>query len=131
MKKSFLFGLSLILGLSTSGYAQSFIGKECYFVDAPSDIQATLTFDAQAQRVFGFSGVNRFFGPYNLDASKKEIQLGPLASTMMAGPEEAMTFESDFLKKLNSTTSYFEDDETLILKTPSGDLIFKSVDSAK
>ncbi len=131
MKKTFLLGLGLVLSLNTLGYAQSFAGKEYYYVDVPSDVQATLTFDEEEQRVFGFSGVNRFFGSYKYDEKGKQLQLGPLASTMMAGPEEAMMFESDFLKKLNSTTSYFMDEETLILKTPSGDLIFKSVDSAK
>jgi heat shock protein HslJ len=55
-------------------------------------------------RVAGNSGVNRFSGGYAL-TGPGEIRWSPgMASTRMAGPPEAMTLESSFLKALQACT---------------------------
>ncbi|WP_123370121.1 META domain-containing protein [Cellulomonas sp. PhB150] len=50
-----------------------------------------LTFDGDGQ-VFGMSGVNRVRGTWSVDGDV--LTFGPLASTMMAGPPQAMALES-------------------------------------
>ena len=53
-------------------------------------------------RVNGYSGVNRFMGGYKINGDN--ISIGPLASTMMAGPVEDMVRETYILSVLNSAT---------------------------
>jgi len=64
----------------------------------------TLLFDTTAKRVSGFSGVNRFSGPYTLTGT--QLSFGSLISTRMAGPPDAMNLESDYLKALASVTEW-------------------------
>lgn len=59
-----------------------------------SDI--TITFDSN--KVYGFSGVNRYFGGVQVEGDK--ITISNIASTMMAGPQSKMTEESEYLKTL-------------------------------
>ncbi len=122
MKKAVL-TLGLFLMFNANVSAQPFVGKEFRLTESSANVKATLAFDAQEHRVYGFSGVNRYFGSYQWE--KNELRLGPLASTMMAGPLEAMEFEADYLKKLHSVTSYQLQGDRLILKTPEGDLVFQ------
>lgn len=68
-------------------------GKE--FTLENSDI--TITFDTG--KVYGFSGVNRYFGGVEIQGDK--VTFTNLASTMMAGPEDKMKAESEYLKALN------------------------------
>ncbi|RHA38506.1 META domain-containing protein [Cellulomonas rhizosphaerae] len=49
-----------------------------------------LTFDGDGQ-VYGMSGVNRVRGTWSVEGDV--LTFGPLASTMMAGPPDAMTLE--------------------------------------
>jgi heat shock protein HslJ len=44
-----------------------------------------------------------------------ELSFGPLATTLMAGPEEAMQLEQAFLDALARVTSYSLDGSTLSL----------------
>ena len=50
-----------------------------------------LTFDGDGQ-VYGLGGVNRFRGTWSIDGD--ELTFGPLVSTLMAGPPDAMAIES-------------------------------------
>lgn len=54
----------------------------------------TLKLDAEKRNATGFSGVNRFFGGYELKGEK--LKFGALAGTMMAGPPEEMAVETAF-----------------------------------
>jgi len=49
-----------------------------------------LTFEGDGQ-VFGSGGVNRLRGTWSIDGDS--LTFGPLASTLMAGPQEAMDVE--------------------------------------
>ena len=64
----------------------------------------TIHFDGQSLQVSGNSGINRFGGKYQLDGDK--VEFGPMRSTMMAGPPEAMELEATFLKALSEMTSW-------------------------
>jgi len=56
-----------------------------------------LTFDGDGQ-VYGMSGVNRVRGTFAVDADT--VTFGPMASTMMAGPDDATRVESSLLRAL-------------------------------
>src|SRR5207302_4495540 len=58
----------------------------------------TLRFSPEKKQASGFSGVNRFFGPYEHEGEK--LKFGALAGTRMAGPPEAMALEQEFLAML-------------------------------
>ena len=73
----------------------------------------TLHLDAEKKKASGFSGVNRYFGGYKLDGAK--LKFGQLASTMMAGPPEAMATESTIHAMLASVTGWRIADGALAL----------------
>ena len=78
-----------------------------YLVDGQmKDAPADYPMDAEFQRgmVSGSSGVNTYGGSYTLSGSS--LSVGNLASTMMAGPDEAMQAESAYLKNLEASSSY-------------------------
>ncbi len=69
--------------------------------------------DLEEARVTGSGGVNRLTGHFAL--SGDELRFGPLATTRMAGPENAMQRETAFLAALERVTSYALDGRTLTL----------------
>lgn len=62
---------------------------------------ATITFDNT--KVYGFAGVNRYFGSLKVEGSK--ITIENVASTMMAGPQAKMEQEFKYLKDLAEMNS--------------------------
>jgi len=64
----------------------------------------TIVLDLEEARVAGFAGVNRLMGPFSLD--EETLRFGPLATTLMAGPEDAMATERRFVDALGRVTSY-------------------------
>ena len=58
----------------------------------PDGVEVTAAFEDG--QVSGKGGCNRYMGPYQRDGDR--IALGPLASTMMACPEPAMSVEAGF-----------------------------------
>jgi heat shock protein HslJ len=64
--------------------------------------------------VSGKSGVNNYFGGYT-SSTDGSLAFGPLGSTMMAGPEDLMTLEAEYLAALQSTFGYTIDGDTLTL----------------
>ncbi|MBD8060398.1 META domain-containing protein [Cellulomonas sp. JH27-2] len=67
--------------------------------DIPQDAahQPWLTFDGDGQ-VYGMSGVNRVRGTFVVEG--ETVTFGPMASTMMAGPDDAMRVEAAVLATL-------------------------------
>jgi heat shock protein HslJ len=76
------------------------------------DVGSTIVFGDDG-RVTGDAGVNRFGGSYRIDDD--EIELGPLVSTRMAGPEAAMRQEQDFLAALSGRRRFAIDGEALVI----------------
>ena len=70
----------------------------------PDEIPPHIVLDLEEAHVSGCGGVNRFTGTFAL--SESELRFGPLATTMMAGPERAMWRERTFLEALDRVTSY-------------------------
>ena len=73
----------------------------------PVELEAlapNLSLDLEESRVAGSSGVNRFAGTFVM--SEGELRFGPLVTTRMAGPEDAMRLEQRFLEALARVTFY-------------------------
>ena len=62
----------------------------------------TVGFD-EAGRIFGYSGLNRFFGKVEIKDGKMVVD--PLASTRMGGSREALIREDQYLTLLKIITS--------------------------
>ena len=76
---------------------------------------------AKDGRVGGFGGVNRLMSKLDLEAlTKGEFKLAPVASTMMAGPSEAMTLEQRFTAALNQTRGFALNGDNLTLRAEDG-----------
>ena len=91
------------------------------------DVASTIVFGDDG-RVTGDAGVNRFGGSYRIDGA--EIELGPLVSTRMAGPEAAMRQERDFLAALSGRRPFAIDGEALVLGHGSGQVRLLRSDEA-
>ena len=79
----------------------------------PDERPPHVVLDLEEARVSGSGGVNRITATFAL--SESELRFGPLATTMMAGPEPAMWRERTFLDALGRVTSYSLDGRTLTL----------------
>ena len=75
------------------------------------ELAPSLVLDLEEARVTGSGGVNRLTGHFAL--SGDELRFGTLATTRMAGPENAMRREAAFLAALDRVTSYALDGRTL------------------
>lgn len=74
--------------------------------------------------VSGFAGVNHYRGQATLNAAQRQLVIGPVATTRMAGPEERMRFEGAYLQQLEKVGSYeWKDGDTLVLRTLSGETL--------
>ena len=80
---------------------------------AADELAPSLVLDLEEARVTGSGGVNRLMGQFTL--SGDELRFGPLATTRMAGPDEAMQREAALLAALARVTSYALDGRTLTL----------------
>ncbi len=85
-----------------------------YGASVADDAGMTLTFGDDG-RVSGGASVNRFNGPIEL--SSDAIQIGPFATTRMAGPPEAMERERDYLAALAAMKAIHQigDDKLVVL----------------
>jgi heat shock protein HslJ len=77
------------------------------------ELPRSLALDLEESRVSGWGGVNRLTGTFAL--SENELRFGPLATTRMAGPEDAMRREREFLAALERVTTYDREGRTLTL----------------
>lgn len=63
-----------------------------------------LRFGDEPGHLSGSAGVNRLTGPYTMAGG--QMSFGQLATTRMAGPPEAMEFESAYLESLRSVDAW-------------------------
>jgi heat shock protein HslJ len=78
--------------------------------------RASLTF--ADGMVSGCGGINRMGG--RADIAGDRIRVGPLASTRMAGPPEAMAAEDLLLRALEAARRWAIVDDRLVLRDESG-----------
>ena len=80
---------------------------------AADELAPGLVLDLEEARATGSGGVNRLTGHFAL--SGDELRFGPLTTTRMAGPGDALQREAAFLVALERVTSYSLDGRTLTL----------------
>lgn len=76
--------------------------------------EVTTELTLQDGEATGSGGVNRFNGTYEA-TDDGSISFGPIASTRMAGSEEAMAQESEFFAALDAAETFEFDDGRLVL----------------
>ncbi len=97
-------------------------GREFFIVTDGYNKKASIGF--QGDRVFGFSGINRYFGNYQISGGK--FVFDDFGLTQMAGSEEEMTKELQFLDLLRKNKSIKLSGDTLTLVSTEGiELVFK------
>jgi len=75
----------------------------------------------------GQAPVNRYFG--NIRVENNALKLGPVGSTMMAGPPALMDAEQDFFKALNNISSIDVENGKLIIRGADGmRLVFEKIE---
>jgi heat shock protein HslJ len=100
-----------------------FVGTKWVLVSIEGDVveqherSPWLAFDDEG-RVSGTSGVNRVIGSYEVGGvGGDELRLSGMAGTRMAGPEEAMVLEQQFLAALGTGGTIAVDGDVLTLGT--------------
>ncbi len=86
---------------------------------SPADAAVSSTLSMNDGQATGNAGVNTFNGTYDAP-SDGVLTFGPLASTMMAGPDNAMQQEQAFLTALGDTKKFTTEDGALVLMDDSG-----------
>jgi heat shock protein HslJ len=81
---------------------------------SPADAAVASTLSMNNGQATGNAGVNTFNGSYDAP-SDGVLTFGPLATTMMAGPDNAMQQEQAFLKALADTKKFTTEDGALVL----------------
>ena len=99
-------------------------GREFIIVTDGYNKQVSIGF--KGDRVYGFSGINRYFGNYQISGGK--FVFDDFGLTQMAGSEEEMTKELQFLDLLRKNKSIKLSGDTLTLLSTEGiELVFKKV----
>ena len=123
---TFLAAGALLVGCSSIGTGKNDIKsiekQEFLLTNMYKDANITIAFEGD--RVYGFSGVNRYFGGAKIDG--ENIEVLNVASTMMAGPENRMQAESGYIKLLNESDKIEVKNDSIILLTKDNEkLIFE------
>lgn len=85
----------------------------------PDSVKATAEFTTD--QISGSSGCNRFSGGYTTDGNT--IDIGPLASTLMACVGEAMAVEADYLARLDEAATFSIGDGTMTMSDKDGQVV--------
>ena len=97
-------------------------GREFMIVTDGYNKQVSIGF--QGDRVYGFSGINRYFGDYQVSGGK--LVFGEFGLTRMGGSQDEMTKELQFLDLLKNNKSVKLSGGTLTLISNEGiELVFK------
>ncbi len=110
---------------STSVFAslkEQLNGREFVIVTEGYNKKTSIGF--QGDRVYGFSGINRYFGDYQVSGGK--LVFGEFGLTRMGGSQDEMTKELQFLDLLKNNKSVKLSGGTLTLISNEGiELVFK------
>lgn len=102
------------LGLDQTSWTLTGWGEQ-----AAVPTSVTITADFADGKLYGTSGVNRYNCSVTTDGPGV-VSFGPVMSTMMAGPEEAMTAEQVFVRRLEAATGYRLGEAQLVLTDAAG-----------
>lgn len=102
-------------------------GREFIIVTEGYNSKTSIGF--KGDRVYGFSGINRYFGTYQVSGGK--FIFSEFGLTRMAGSEKEMTQELKFLDILKNNKSVKLSGDTLtLISTEEIELIFKDPKAA-
>ena len=102
-------------------------GREFIIVTEGYNSKTSIGF--KGDRVYGFSGINRYFGTYQVSGGK--FVFGEFGLTRMAGSQQEMTQELKFLDILKNNKSVKLSGDTLTLTSTEGiELVFKDPKAA-
>lgn len=93
------------------------LGKEFALTNMYEGKTVTIAFSA-TNMLGGKAVINNYFGGFTLEGDK--IKLSPMASTKMAGPEEDMNAEMEYLQILNGADTIALNGDVLTITTTSG-----------
>ena len=97
-------------------------GREFVIVTEGYNKKTSIGF--QGDRVYGFSGINRYFGNYQVSGGK--LVFGEFGMSRQGASEEEMTKELQFLDLLRKNKSIKLSGDTLTLVSTEGiELVFK------
>ncbi|STO31526.1 heat-inducible protein [Fusobacterium necrogenes] len=100
------------------------INVEYNLVNIFPDQGLTLGFDENG-RIFGYSGLNRFFG--RAEIINGSIKIVSLSSTRMGGSREDLIREDQYLTLLKSMTKIQKENENLVLSNEKEEQLIFSV----
>lgn len=123
------FILSLIFNVSCASIKESkkpitvkILNGKSFTLANENNVKITISFDEN--RFYGFTGLNNYFGSYEIQRGNSIILSG-VGQTMKSGPPYLMEYEFEYLKMLKEVAYIFYGSETLILETINGyDLTF-------
>lgn len=97
--------------------------QEYHLTNKYQNADITIAFDDG--KVFGFSGVNRYFGGAVING--EDLDISNVASTMMAGPQDKMAAEMEYLQLLSEADKIkMEDNKVIITTKDNQELIFEA-----
>lgn len=108
MKK---FLLSVLCVLCLACEKKTSLDGEYVMLEAPENAEITLMLDGT--NFSGQAAINRYFGSFEQNGST--ISFKPAGSTMMAGPENLMRVESEYLQGLEKISSWQLENGKLVL----------------
>lgn len=89
--------------------------------------EGEITISFAENKINGNSGINNYFG--NCEIKNDSIKIGPVGSTKMAGPENLMKIEFEYLKLLQNSKTIEFNNNLLILTTSDGKVLkFEKID---
>lgn len=116
MKKIIML-LTLLIFTACGKNLKDFENREFSLSSPHGEYKITMSFEGE--KLYGFSGLNRYFGNFKLIDGK--ITISNLVTTKMAGSPEVMNAEKEYLKLLTNTVKYEILDETLIFYTTNNE----------
>lgn len=121
MKKIYLFLLVLLFisGCSSINRISNrkFLGKSYILESTSKDYKTSINFFEE--NFSGFSGVNSYFGKYEINGEK--IKFSFINSTSISGTKEIVMSERKFLDTLSNINSFYFENNNLVLKTFAGE----------
>ncbi|GAB3894432.1 hypothetical protein GCM10028803_09390 [Larkinella knui] len=100
---------------------------EVTLVLTPDSVSSEVT-NRVAYKIAGRSSVNQYFGTLTGSSASNEVQMSAIGATKMAGPPDAMQFETAYFKKLQAVKRYEVVENRLRLMaegTDAGVLVFE------
>ena len=115
--KKVLILLVLLIFTACGNDIKKFEKREFTLLNLHKEYGITMSYDGD--KIYGFSGVNRYFGIFKVEENKVEIS--NVAMTKMAGDPEAMKAEQEYLDLLSKVKNLEIKDNTLFFYTSNGE----------